>query len=610
MCGIIGYTGQNEAVDHLLEGLFALEYRGYDSAGIALPDENGGIVTVKAAGKLQMLADKVKASSLNLSAHCGIGHTRWATHGSPNDINAHPHGTGRVAIVHNGIIENHMEIRGFLAKNGYVFRSETDTEAAALLLDLYDKQTGDPLAAMQAMTAHLKGSYAIAALFAAYPDTLFAARKDNPLVVAKGDCGSFLASDIPAFLAYTDTYFHLEEGEVAVLKPDGITVFNGEERVDKVYEKAEFDRVAAEKNGYPHFMIKEIHEEPEALINTVRPRVKDGMPVLEIPELTDERLCAFKRIRVVACGTAMHAGLVGKYAVEKLARVPVTVDIASEFRYAEPILDKDDLVIVVSQSGETADTIAAMRLATEKGAYTLAVVNVVGSTIAREAAGVLYTHAGPEIAVASTKAYSVQLAVLYLFALRFAFAKKTLSEEAVKAYTAELMTRVPAAVGEVLADEEILAAAAQSVKDEHDVFFIGRGVDYPCAVEAALKLKEISYLHAEAYAAGELKHGTISLITAGTPVFAPANDRTLLDKTQNNIIEVRSRGGHVILLSSLSEALEADCADTAIKLPQVSALFSPIVTATATQTIAYYAALYLGHDVDKPRNLAKSVTVE
>ena len=611
MCGIIGYTGGANAVPRLLEGLESLEYRGYDSAGIAVFDTNNTLKVVKSKGRLALLRDKLNHLADKLEGHCGIGHTRWATHGEPSDVNAHPHGTPRVYIVHNGIVENYHEIKDFLLGKGYTFVSETDTEIAAKLIDYYFVETGDPTAAMQKALSQLTGSYALGVVFAGHPDTIYAARKDSPLILALSDNGNFIASDIPAVLRYTNRYCRIDEGELAIVTPRAVTVLSRDGKpVEKKIETADWDVEAAEKGGYEHFMMKEIHEEPDALIKTVRPRVKNGMPDFGIPELTDERLASFENIHVVACGTAMHAGLIGKYAVEKLARVPVNVEIASEFRYKDPILGKNDLVIIVSQSGETADTLAALRLAKERGVYTLAIVNVAGSSIAREADSVIYTWAGPEIAVASTKAYTVQLAVMYLFALRLAYACGKLDEQKTKAYTAELLDMAPKMIQKALDSEKACAAIAKKYKDNNDIFFIGRGADYALSMESALKLKEISYIHCEAYAAGELKHGTISLITDGTPVFALANYAGLYEKMLSNIKEVRARGARVILMCDENAVIPENIADDILRVPTLDELFMPIPTATLSQLIAYYTARMLGCDVDKPRNLAKSVTVE
>ena len=611
MCGIIGYTGSENAVPKLLEGLSALEYRGYDSTGIALTGDSQDLKVVKSKGRLVLLAEKISSLPEELTSNCGIGHTRWATHGEPSDVNSHPHGTPRVYIVHNGIIENFAEVKRFLEGKGYVFESETDTETAAKLIDYFYCQTNDPVSAISEAIKRLAGSYAIGAVFAKYPGKIYATRKDNPLIVAVSQIGNFIASDIPAVLKYTNKYYRIDEGEIAVITSSDVTVLSKNlAPVEKPLEQADWDIEAAEKGGYPHFMIKEIHEEPDALIKTVRPRVKNGMPDFNIPELTDEKLASFERIHIVACGTAMHAGLVGKFAVENLARIPANVEIASEFRYKNPILSKKDLAIIISQSGETADTLAALRLAKSEGVYTLAIVNVAGSSIAREADSVIYTWAGPEIAVASTKAYTVQIAVMYLFALRLAYACKRISKEQTETYTTELLDVAPQMIQKALDLESKCAKIAKKYKDNSSIFFIGRGADHALSMESALKLKEISYIHCEAYAAGELKHGTISLITTGTPVFALANYDGLYEKMISNIKEVRARGAKVMLMCKEGISVPDGVADDILSVPQMSELFMPIPSATLSQLIAYYTSLYLGCDVDKPRNLAKSVTVE
>lgn len=611
MCGIIGYSGSENAVPKILEGLSALEYRGYDSAGIAVFDSEKTIKVVKSKGKLALLEEKIANLESKLVSNCGIGHTRWATHGEPSDVNSHPHGTARVSIVHNGIIENYSEIKEFLIGKGYAFESETDTETAAKLIDYYFCETNDPVKAMRKAIGMLSGSYAIGAVFAGYPGSIYCTRKDNPLIVAVSEIGNFIASDIPAVLKYTNKYYRLDEGEIAVVTPDNVAVLSvNDTPAEKKLETADWDIEAAEKGGYPHFMIKEIHEEPDAIIKTLRPRIHDGMPLLGVEGLDDKRLSSFERIHIVACGTAMHAGLIGKFAAESLARIPVNVEIASEFRYKNPILGKNDLVIIISQSGETADTLAALRLAKQNGVYTLAVVNVAGSSIAREADSVIYTWAGPEIAVASTKAYTVQIAVMYLFALRLAYACGRIDEKKVKSYVSELLDIAPKMIQKALDMEKQCSEIAKKYKDNNDIFFIGRGADYALSMEAALKLKEISYIHCEAYAAGELKHGTISLVTDGTPVFALANYEGLYEKMISNIKEVRARGARVILLCGENAVIPENVADDVLRVPQMSELFMPVPTATLSQLIAYYTALYLGCDVDKPRNLAKSVTVE
>ena len=610
MCGIIGYTGGENAVPRLLEGLESLEYRGYDSAGIAVFDGNNTLKVVKSKGRLALLRDKIDHLSEKLSAHCGIGHTRWATHGEPSDINAHPHGTPRVYIVHNGIIENYHEIKDFLVGKNYDFVSETDTEIAAKLIDYYFVETGDPTSAMQKALSHLTGSYGLGVIFAGHPDTIYAARKDSPLILALSDNGNFIASDIPAVLKYTNRYCRIDEGELAIVTPSDITVLSRDGKpVEKKIETADWDVEAAEKGGYPHFMIKEIHEEPDAIIKTVRPRVKNGMPDFGIPELTDERLASFERIHVVACGTAMHAGLVGKYAVEKLARVPVNVEIASEFRYKDPILGKNDLVIIVSQSGETADTLAALRLAKERGVYTLAIVNVAGSSIAREADSVIYTWAGPEISVATTKAYSAQLSALYLISVKIARVRGLISIGDERALCAELQ-RLPECIEQTLKCQSDMQRIATLYANRSSVFFLGRGLDYAAALEASLKLKEISYIHSEAYAAGELKHGTISLIEEGTLVVALATQPALFEKTVSNIREVVARGASVVLVTTDDFTGDESVCQHIVRLPKCLYEFSASLSIIPMQLLAYYIAVERNCDVDKPRNLAKSVTVE
>ena len=521
MCGIVGYVGKRSAQDVLLDGLEKLEYRGYDSAGVALALD-GGIRVVKSKGRLTALREKLAAQQLAQS-FCGIGHTRWATHGEPSDVNSHPHSTPRVSIVHNGIIENYGLLKERLAAKGYTFQSETDTEVLVKLID--SCYTGDPLRALQQALAKVRGSYALAVLFRDYPDTIFAVKRESPLIVGWGEGENFVASDIPALLKYTRKYSVLEEGDMAVCTTEGIRFYNEfGEPVERQQLTVDWDMEAAEKGGYPHFMLKEINEQPAAIMATVSPRVEDGLPVLRIPELTDEVLRGIGRVHLVGCGTAMHAGMVGKSAIETLARVPAEVDIASEFRYRDPILEKNDLVIIISQSGETSDTLAALKLAKSRGVPVLAIVNVVGSSIARAADYVMYTYAGPEIAVASTKAYMVQMCVLYLFALRLAYARGRLSEAETRRYTAQLL-RAPEVIKPRLADCEQIKYLASRYVNTQSCFFIGRGFDYALSLEGSLKLKEISYVHSDAYAAGELKHGTISLITDGVPVIALATQK-------------------------------------------------------------------------------------
>ncbi len=606
MCGIVGYVGKRSAEDVLLDGLEKLEYRGYDSAGVALALD-GGIRVVKTKGRLAALREKLAAQQLAQS-FCGIGHTRWATHGEPSDVNSHPHSTPRVSIVHNGIIENYGLLKQRLIAKGYTFQSETDTEVLVKLID--SCYAGDPLKALQQALVKVRGSYALAVLFRDYPDTIFAVRRESPLIVGWGEGENFVASDIPALLKYTRRYSVLEEGDLAVCTAEGIRFYNEfGEPVEREALTADWDMEAAEKGGYPHFMLKEINEQPAAITATVSPRVEDGLPVLRIPELTDEVLRNIGTIHLVACGTAMHAGMVGKSAIETLARVPAEVEIASEFRYRDPILQQNDLVIIISQSGETSDTLAALRLAKSRGVPVLAIVNVVGSSIARAADYVMYTYAGPEIAVASTKAYMVQMCVLYLFALRLAYARGRLSEAETRRCTAQLL-RAPELVKRRLADCEQIKYLASRFVNTQSCFFIGRGFDYALSLEGSLKLKEISYVHSDAYAAGELKHGTISLITDGVPVIALATQKKVYEKTISNAKETRSRGARVLLFTTKDAVVPDGVAEAVIRLDAFDDILMPLQLIVPLQLFAYYMAVLRGCDVDKPRNLAKSVTVE
>ena len=606
MCGIVGYVGKRSAQDVLLDGLEKLEYRGYDSAGVALALD-GGIRVVKSKGRLTQLRQKLAAQALAQS-FCGIGHTRWATHGEPSDVNSHPHSTPRVSIVHNGIIENYGILKERLIAKGYTFESETDTEVLVKLID--SCYTGDPLRALQEALAKVRGSYALAVLFRDRPDTIFAVKRESPLIVGWGEGENFVASDIPALLKYTRRYSVLEEGDMAVCTAEGIRFYNEfAEPVQRPVLTADWNMEAAEKGGYPHFMLKEINEQPTAITATVSPRVEDGMPDLRIPQLTDEVLRSIGTVHLVGCGTAMHAGMVGKAAIETLARVPAEVDIASEFRYRDPILNPNDLVIIISQSGETSDTLAALKLAKSRGVPVLAIVNVVGSSIARAADYVLYTYAGPEIAVASTKAYMVQLCVLYLFALRLAYARGRLSAAETRRYTAQLL-RAPEIIKARLADCDQIKYLASRYMNTQSCFFIGRGFDYSLSLEGSLKLKEISYVHSDAYAAGELKHGTISLITDGVPVIALATQKQVYEKTISNAKETRSRGARVLLFTTKNAVVPEGVADAVIRLDEYEDLLMPLQLIVPLQLFAYYMAVLRGCDVDKPRNLAKSVTVE
>ena len=606
MCGIVGYVGKRNAQDVLLDGLEKLEYRGYDSAGVALALE-GGIRVVKSKGRLAELRKRLAVEALARSG-CGIGHTRWATHGEPSDVNSHPHSTPRVSIVHNGIIENYGVLKERLMAKGYTFESETDTEVLVKLIDsCYE---GEPLKALRAALAMVRGSYALAVLFRDFPDTLFAVKRESPLIVGWGEEENFIASDIPALLKYTRRYSVLEEGDMAVVNADGIRFYNEfAEPVEREVLTANWNQEAAEKGGYPHFMLKEINEQPAAITATVSPRVENGLPDLRVPELTDERLRRIGTVHLVGCGTAMHAGMVGKAAIEALARVPAQVEIASEFRYRNPILRPEDLVIIISQSGETSDTLAALKLAKSRGVPVLAIVNVVGSSIARAADYVMYTYAGPEIAVASTKAYMVQMCVLYLFALRLAYARGMQTDAEIRRLTAELL-RAGEVIKPRLADCEQIKYLASRFVNTQSCFFIGRGFDYSLSLEGSLKLKEISYVHSDAYAAGELKHGTISLVTDGVPVIALATQKQVYEKTISNAKETKSRGAKVLLFTTQDAVVPDGVADYVVRLDDYDDLLMPLQLIVPLQLFAYYMAVLRGCDVDKPRNLAKSVTVE
>ena len=607
MCGIVGFVGNHQAAPILLDGLSKLEYRGYDSAGMAVRDGDGAIEVVKAKGRLKILAEKTNGGQA-LAGDCGIGHTRWATHGEPSDVNSHPHSTPRVSIVHNGIIENYGVLKERLMAKGYTFESETDTEVLVKLIDsCYE---GEPLKALRAALAMVRGSYALAVLFRDFPDTLFAVKRESPLIVGWGEEENFIASDIPALLKYTRRYSVLEEGDMAVVNADGIRFYNEfAEPVEREVLTANWDQEAAEKGGYPHFMLKEINEQPAAITATVSPRVENGLPDLRVPELTDERLRRIGTVHLVGCGTAMHAGMVGKAAIEALARVPAQVEIASEFRYRNPILRPEDLVIIISQSGETSDTLAALKLAKSRGVPVLAIVNVVGSSIARAADYVMYTYAGPEIAVASTKAYMVQMCVLYLFALRLAYARGMQTDAEIRRLTAELL-RAGEVIKPRLADCEQIKYLASRFVNTQSCFFIGRGFDYSLSLEGSLKLKEISYVHSDAYAAGELKHGTISLVTDGVPVIALATQKQVYEKTISNAKETKSRGAKVLLFTTRDAVVPDGVADYVVRLDDYDDLLMPLQLIVPLQLFAYYMAVLRGCDVDKPRNLAKSVTVE
>ena len=606
MCGIVGYVGKQDCTQVLLDSLSKLEYRGYDSAGIAV-FENGEIKTRKSKGKIADLVSKMEQDG-RLVGTCGIGHTRWATHGEPSDINSHPHGNANVTIVHNGIIENYKKIKEFLEKKGYVFESETDTETVAKLLDCFYE--GNPLQTIKRVIDEVEGSYALGIMFKDYPNRIYAVRKDSPLIVAVGEDEAFIASDVPAVLKYTKNFYLLEKDEIAVLEKGEVEFFDEfGVPITKEMHVADFDEEAAKKGNFPHYMIKEIHDQPSSIRTTITPRIADGMPTLEECGMTYDRLRNYDKIFVVACGTAMHAGLVGKYVIERIARVSVTVDVASEFRYRDPILSDKDLVILVSQSGETADTLEALRLAKKNGADTLSIVNVKGSSIARESDMVLYTHAGPEISVASTKAYMVQLSVFYLIAFALAYANEKIDEQECKRLVQQLQ-QVPEQIEEMLKTPEDCQFIASKLVNTENLLYIGRGLDYALSMEGSLKLKEISYIHSESYAAGELKHGTISLVTDQMPVIAVATQNDLFDKTISNVKEVKARGAYVVLVTHKGENVGEDVADCIINVPEIDHLLMPMTAVVPLQLIAYYTSVLRGNDVDQPRNLAKSVTVE
>lgn len=606
MCGIVGYVGNKDCTSVLLDALSKLEYRGYDSAGIAV-FEDGRIYVEKSKGELKNLENKINEGHKPMG-YCGIGHTRWATHGEPSDINSHPHGNKRVSVVHNGIIENYKEIKDFLIGKGYSFESETDTEVLAKLLDYY--YDGEPINAIIKALADVRGAYALGILFREYPDCIFSVRKDSPLIIGAGDEENFIASDVSAFLKYTNRYYLLDENEIAMVKSDRVEFCDiHRQSINKKIHISNLDMDSAQKGGYADYMLKEIHEQPNGINMTIAPRIKDGMPDLSECGLTIERLRSYRKLFVIACGTAMHAGMVGKYVIEKLARTEVTVDIASEFRYRNPIITKDDLVIVISQSGETADTKAALKLAHEKGAKVLAVVNVKGSSIAREADMVLYTHAGPEISVASTKAFSVQMSVMYLLAFEMAYAKGYISDKECIELT-EKLAEIPKIIKLTMKCEEKCKFVASKLVTAQSLLYIGRGLDYALSMEGSLKLKEISYIHSESYAAGELKHGTISLIEEGVPVISIACQNHLLEKMISNIVEVKSRGAFSIVICKNDTELEENIADEIIRIPALDDILMPMITVIPLQLIAYYTTVLKGLNVDKPRNLAKSVTVE
>ena len=610
MCGIVGFIGKEQAAPILLDGLSRLEYRGYDSAGLAVYDAEKGLQVVKAKGRLQVLRDLTREGQ-DVPGLMGVGHTRWATHGAPNDVNSHPQvsQSGRMAVVHNGIIENYAKLKKFLESKGVQFVSETDTEVVAQLLDYYYK--GDLLDAVSKVLHRIQGAYALGIVCADEPDKLVAVRKDSPLILGLGQGFTLLASDVTALIRYTREVCYLDDGEMAVLTPDGVKVYNSlAQPVAKETSHVDWEISAAEKGGYEHFMFKEIMEQPKAIRDTISPRLRDGKVVLDDVTITKEELEDLDRLYVIACGSSYHVGMAAKYILERLLRIPVEVTLASEFRYCAPIVTKHTLALVISQSGETIDTLAAMREAKRLGARILSIVNVVGSTIARESDDVLYTWAGPEIAVATTKAYSTQLAVVYLLGLYFADLLGRVSEEEYHALVEELRA-LPAKAEAILKDTEKIQYYASIYFNHNSVFFIGRNIDYAVGLEGSLKLKEISYIHSEAYAAGELKHGTISLIEDGTLVVALAGWNELFEKLMSNVKEVKARGADVIGIAceNHKEALES-LVDSAMTIPEVNPMFLPSLEVIPMQMFAYYVALMRGCDIDKPRNLAKSVTVE
>ena len=609
MCGIVGYAGRRKAAPLLLDGLKKLEYRGYDSSGIAVESGDGVIRAVKAKGRLSRLTELTSGGE-TLDGTVGVGHTRWATHGEPNDVNSHPHLSekGRFAVVHNGIIENYLELKSFLTEKGFSFISQTDTEVIAHLLEYYFE--GDVLTCIRKVLNKLSGSYALGVLFNETPDVFYAVRKDSPLVVGLGENENFIASDMPALLKYTRSFILLADDEIACVNKDKVVVYNkNAEAEEKQPFFVDWDPETAEKGGYPHFMLKEIHEQPKAVRDTVMPRIKENEIVLDDVVLTEEYVKNIKKINIVGCGSAYHAGIIGKYYIERVCRIPVETDLASEFRYRGPIADERVLTIIISQSGETADTLAALREAKRLKSKTLAIVNVVGSSIAREADNVLYTHAGPEIAVATTKGYTTQVASLYLIGLYLAGRLGSLSLTEYKEQLDSLKA-LPDNIEKLLKTPETTQYLASLYYKNKDFFFIGRGMDYASALEGALKLKEISYIHAEAYPAGELKHGTISLIENGSPVIAVAVDKRLFEKTLSNIKEVKTRGAKVIAVASKENSAVENEAEYTLYIPDCHPLLAPVLTAVYLQLFGYYVAAIRGCDIDKPRNLAKSVTVE
>ncbi len=612
MCGIVGYLGEQQAAPILLNGLSKLEYRGYDSAGICVRDGEADTVVVKAKGRLKVLSEKTDGGHA-VRGKCGIGHTRWATHGEPSEKNAHPHHSAdnNVVAVHNGIIENYQELKEKLVKKGYSFYSQTDTEVAVNLIDYYYKKNGsDPVKALERSMMRIRGSYALAVMFKEYPDEIYAARKDSPMIIGVSGSDAYIASDVPAILRYTRNVYYIGNMEIARLQKGSVQFFNmDQEEIEKELTEIKWDEESAEKGGYEHYMMKEIHEQPKAIRDTLNSVIRDGEISFTDIGLSDEEIRSISTIYIVACGSAYHVGMTLQYVIEDLAQIPVRVELASEFRYRGPLLAQDGLVVVISQSGETADSLAALREAKSKGIRTLGIVNVVGSSIAREADNVFYTLAGPEIAVATTKAYSAQLIAGYLLAIQFAKVRGNLEEEQYHRMIAELGT-LPGKIGKILEDKERIQWFASKFSNAKDIFFVGRGIDYATGMEGSLKMKEISYVHSEAYAAGELKHGTISLIEEGILVIGLLTQQELYEKMISNLVEVKSRGAYLMGLTTYGNYSIEDTADFAVYIPRTDSHFTTSLAIIPLQLLGYYVSVSKGLDVDKPRNLAKSVTVE
>ena len=612
MCGIVGFTGNHQAAPILLDGLSKLEYRGYDSAGIAVRDGEGETTVIKAKGRLKGLAEKTNGGE-SVPGTCGIGHTRWATHGEPSENNAHPHVSddGNIVAVHNGIIENYQELKDKLTRKGYTFYSETDTEVAVKLIDYYYKKyEGTPVDAINHSMVRIRGSYALAIMFRDYPEEIYVARKDSPMILGVEDGEAYIASDVPAILKYTRNVYYIGNMEMARVRKGEITFYNldGEE-IEKKMKVIDWDAEAAEKAGFEHFMMKEIHEQPKVVQDTLNSVLKDGRIDLAEVGLAEDEIKDISQIYIVACGSAYHVGMAAQYVIEDMARIPVRVELASEFRYRNPILDPHALAIVISQSGETADSLAALRLCKDHGIRTLAIVNVVGSSIAREAGNVFYTLAGPEISVATTKAYSTQMVASYVLAIQFALVREQITEEQYTGYIKELQT-LPEKIQRIIDDKERIQWFASKQANAHDTFFVGRGIDYAISMEGSLKMKEVSYIHSEAYAAGELKHGTISLIEDGTLVIGVLTQPDLYEKTVSNMVECKSRGAYLMGMTTFGNYNIEDTADFTVYIPKTDPYFATSLAVIPLQLLGYYVSVAKGLDVDKPRNLAKSVTVE